>query len=210
VIALLHYAVLKSVRDKSLPVLLAAPSLIIAAMVLGTSFAKGVHYPFQIERQWTAAQNARLAGMIAMLAAVLFTSTAAFWTLRAEVATKAIGSFVLAARAVVVAASATAYAAVAGLASWLLSVVTVAALTGAWPFDGAMAIEIVLAIGTAAAIGVLAASVSPQPQVLIWAYCGTLLILSPLHDSHAMFAAPAVMIVCIGAAAFLLERRCAA
>ena len=58
-IAILRYAILKSLRDRSLPIFAGTPAVMALAILLGTTLAdRRLVYPLYIHRGWSLAQNA--------------------------------------------------------------------------------------------------------------------------------------------------------
>ena len=213
--AILRYAVLKSVRDRSLPIFAGTPSAMALAILLGTT-AAGHHlvYPLYIYHDWPPAQNAAVASAITAAVAVFLTSMTAFWTFRPEVATRAIGAFLMGTRAAAVARALVIFAAVIGIASWLASVGVIVLLTSVFPSNfAAVLLAVVIFSILAAAIGALIVTINTQPSMMIWAYLGSMVFVAWLsngrHVTGTMVSAVVLSIVCTIGCAFLLERRCA-
>jgi hypothetical protein len=214
VIAILRYAFLKSLRDRSLMVFLAAPAVVNATVLLGTTLAHRLTYPLYIIWTWSPRQNAEIAGTMATLFAVLFAGMAAFWTFRPEISSRAISSFMMGTRPVSIAAALILFAAITGTGAWIADIGVITVLTGAVPRHLALLVllELVLSF-TAASVGALAVMISAQPAMIIWAFAGSVVFMPWLASDKktptAMAVAIVVSIVCTAMSAFLLERRCA-
>ena len=212
-IAVLHYALLKSLRDKSLPVFVLGPSLVIAASLLGATLAQGgLHYPLYMSRQMSAARNAEMSALVLTFFAMAFGTVAAFWTLRPEVVTKTIGSFLMARRPLTVALAQVTFAAAIAFSAWVVGIITIAALTSALPpAIGWFALGAAVASIGAASVGALVLTISPQPAMVIWAFlaCTTMLplLVHPAVRPTLLFVVPVVSILLTAVSAFLLERR---
>jgi len=215
VIAILRYAFLKSVRDRSLPVFLAAPAVVSTTVLLGTTLAHRLTYPFYINWEWSPTQSAELSGTFATVFAIVFASMAAFWTFRPEISSRAIGSFVMGTRPISIAAALILFATIIGMGAWIADIGVIAVLTGAFPRHLALLalFELILSF-TAASVGALAVMISAQPAMIIWAFAGSAVFMPWLASDKktptAMAIAIVVSILCTGMSAFLLERRCAA
>ncbi len=212
-IALLRYLYLKSSRDSSLIAFLLVPMLVPVAALSGVTLKRHLQYPFFMDALYTPVQNATLASTIAMGTAVLFASIASFWTLRAEIATRSIGSFLFAARPLTVALALILFAATIGLAGWLGGVALTGALTTAvMPHLALITLKVVVALIAASAAGALVVTISPQPGMIIGSYLGCVVLIPLVAKSKGsvqLLVAVVVAIVCTLLAAFLLERRCA-
>lgn len=214
-IAILRYAVLKSQRDRSLPIFAATPAVIALAILLGTTLAdRRFTYPLYIHQGWSPAQNAAITATITACVAVFLTSMTAFWTFRPEVATRSIGAFLMGTRAAAIAIALVIFAAAIGIVSWLGSVGVIVLLTSVFPANFAAVLLLVVVFSIlAAAIGALIVTINTQPSTLIWAYVGSMVIVIGLsngkHLTAAMVSAVVLSILCMIGCAFLLERRCA-
>jgi len=211
-IALLHYAFLKSIRDRSLAVFVLGPALVIAASLFGATLAEGFRYPLYVSRQMSAAQNAEMAGLILTFFAMTFGTVAAFWVFRPEVATKAIGSFLMARRPITVSLAQVTFAAAVAFSAWVVGIAAIAALTSALPPAlGWSAVAVAVASIAAASIGALVVTISPQPAMMVWAFlaCTALLPLlnHPAVRPKLLYVEAVVSILFIAVSAFLLERR---
>jgi len=216
VIAILRYAFLKSLRDQSLPVFLAAPTFVNTTVLLGTALAHRLANPISLNwGWWSATQNVELAGTLATVFAVVFASMAAFWTFRPEVSSRAIASFMMGTRPISIAAALILFATIIGIGAWLADIGVIAVLTGTVPrhFAQLALFELILSF-TAASIGALAVMISAQPAMIIWAFAGSVVFMPWLASDKktltAMAVAIVVSILCTAMSAFLLERRCAA
>lgn len=215
-IGLLHYALLKSLRDRSLAAFLGAPALVVTASLLGGSLLRGqLRYPLTMSADLRPAQNTDLMAMIVTLIAISFTGMSAFWTFRNEVATKTIGSFMMARRPLSVALALVVFAAATGIAGWVAGMAAAGALTLALPANlASFALAFAIASLAAASLGALLVTISAQPATMAWAFLGSVPMLPGLLNAsirpQLLVIAPLVAMVCTGACAFLLERRCAA
>src|SRR5258706_5707647 len=98
-IAILRYAYLKSLRDSSLIAFILVPMFFPVAALSGVTIAKGhPRYPMYMDALFTPVQNATLCAQIAIAMCIFFTVIPAFWTLRPEIATRSVASFLFAAR----------------------------------------------------------------------------------------------------------------
>jgi len=212
-IALLRYLYLKSARDSSLIAFLLIPALVPVAALSGVTLKGHLQYPFYMDALYTPVQNATLATTIAMGTSVLFAGIASFWTLRAEIATRSVGSFLFAARPITIALALILFAATIGLAGWLCAVALTGALTTAvMPHLALITLKVVVALIAASAAGALVVTISPQPGMIIGSYLGLIVLHLLLATSKGwvqLLVAVVVVIVCTLLAAFLLERRCA-
>jgi hypothetical protein len=211
-IAVLHYALLKSIRDRSLAIFTLGPALVIAASLLGATLAKGeLRYPLFMAQHLSPTQNAGTATIVVTIFAVSFAGFCAFWTFRSEVATKSIGSFVMARRPLSVASALVLYATAIAGGAWIIAVVVIAALTAAVPMAIApFAAAVALVALASAAIGALLVTISPQPAMVIWAFIGCMPLvpfLITMARQRVMLIALLVAILCTATSAFLLERR---
>jgi hypothetical protein len=214
-IAVLHYAILKSVRDRSLAIFLFGPAIVITASLLGVSLRDGsLHYPLHMTAEWSPAKSAEVAGIMTTVIAVIFASVASFWTFRSEVATKSIGSFVMARRPISVALALVVFAAVTGFGGWVGGMAAVGALTAAFPAKlASLALAIAIVLLAAASLGALMVTISTEPPSIIGVYCAVMLLLPWLtkaeYRSPLLIVALVLSMLCTVVCAFLLERRCA-
>lgn len=208
-IALWHYTFLKGMRDRSLPVFLLWGPVYATAALIGVSVAQGrLHYP--LSPQWDIKDEL----FFALMTATVIATLSAFWTLRTEVATKAIGSFLMATRPISVVVALVVFAAATGVATEIGMIVVSAVVRAALP---ANLVPIVLATVilslAAASMGALCVTISPQPAMLIWAFCGSLPLVAwmanPSNWPRLVMIAPVIAILCTAISAFLLRRRCA-
>jgi hypothetical protein len=211
-IAVLHYALLKSIRDRSLAIFVLGPALVIAASLLGATIAEGFRYPFYVSRQMSAAQNAEMVALILTFFVMMFGTVAAFWTFRPEVVTKTIGSFLMARRPLTVALAQVTFAAAVTFSAWIAGILTIAALTSALPpAIGVFAVGAAVAALAAASIGALVLTISPQPAMVLWAFlaCTALLplLVNPAVRPKLLYIVPVMAILFTAVSAFLLERR---
>lgn len=211
-IAVLHYALLKSLRDRSLGIFVLGPALVIAASLLGATIVEGFRYPFYVSRQMSAAQNAEMVALILTFFVMMFGTVAAFWTFRPEVVTKTIGSFLMARRPLTVSLAQVTFAAAVAFSAWVVGIAAIAALTSALPPAlGWFAVGVAVASIAAASIGALVLTISPQPAMMVWAFlaCTALLplLVHPSVRPKLLYVVPVISILFIAVSAFLLERR---
>jgi hypothetical protein len=215
VIALLHYAILKSIRDRSLPAFLFASPLAITAALAGVTLrTAGLHYPLQIAVRNTPLQNATESAFGVTLAVISFAAITAFWTFRHDVATKAVGSLIMTRRPIVIASTQVLFAALVGITSWICSMSVIAALTAAIPAGfGHHAAMAAIMMFVAASIGALAVTISTEPPAVVGALAAGVLcspiLLRNKTDMRMVIIAVVVAIACTVTCAVLLERRCA-
>jgi hypothetical protein len=214
VIAMLHYAWLKSRRDSSLFAFILIPALFPLAALGGATLAKGHwHYPFFLNPQYTPVQNATLCAQIAVALSVLFTVIPAFWTLRPEIATRSVTSFFFAARPMTVAASVIVFAFALSFTGWIGAIAMIRILTGTLPPHVAfMTLKVAVGCLATSALGTLLVTISSQPALLVGAYMVCALLIPWIEGSKSslhVMGGVAAAIVCTALAGFILERRCA-
>ena len=213
-IAILRYAYLKSLRDRSLFAFVIFPILFPVAALIGVTLGQGhLRYPFYMNVHYSPVQNATLCAQIALMICVFFTLIPAFWTLRPEIATRSVASFFFAARPITVALSVILFAFALGVAGWIGAVAMIGTLTAALPPHLAF-MTLKLAAGTLAtsAIGVLLVTVSSSPAVVVGGYMACALLIQWIVSAKSfldVLAFIGVAIVSAALAGFLLERRCA-
>lgn len=213
---LLRYVYLKTSRDKSLPAFALMPIFFPIAALMGATWGTGhLSYPFYMNPRYTPVQNATLLGEIVTILAALFASLFAFWTLRQEFASRAVGSFVFAKRPLTIIVSLVGFAAAVGVTGSLGALGMIAALTTALPSHLAVIVlKMIAASLVAASIGTMVVAISPQPAMIVTSYLGTMVVVPMLSEKTqaavALSLGIAVPIVCSAIATFLLERRCAA
>jgi hypothetical protein len=209
-IALLHYAFLKGMRDRSLPIFLLMMPAQVAAMLIGFSVIKRhLQYPL-LGMEWGHGDVVIFSIILPSFVATL----SAFWTFRSEVATRAIGSFVIASRPITVVVALIIFAAATATGGSIATTVTIAMLTAALPPEVASFASLgIIASLAGASLGALYVTISPQPAMLVWAFIAGLplapWILHPPSEPQLLMIASLLSIVCIGVSAFLLRRRCA-
>jgi hypothetical protein len=213
VIAILRYAFLKSRRDGSLAAFLIMPIFMPMAALCGATMAKGLRYPLFMNVEYTPVQNATLVADVATVVFIVFSALPAFWTLRSEIASRAIGSFLFGVRPLTAVLALILFAAAVGVTGWLGAVLMIGALTSAFPPDLPMrALQVVLSCLAGSASGALVVTISSQPAMIVCSYLGCLLFIPWMSKAPmASFAITALVLsaVWISIAAFLLERRCA-
>lgn len=209
-IALLHYAFLKSLRDRSLPIFVLWVPIQVAAMLIGSSVINHhLQYPLVVS-DWNDGDVAAFSILLPSFIA----SISAFWTFRSEVATRAIGSFVIASRPITVVVALVVFATATAIAGLIAAIGTVAVLTMALPPNVAFFASIgVIASLAGGSLGALYVTISPQPAMFVWAACAGIplapWIFAPATKSQLPMIASVLSIVCIGVSTFLLRRRCA-
>jgi len=202
-------------RDKSTMIFLFTPITFVVASLLGVTLASGhPTFPFYYSLEWSPAQNASHVAFMATLCAVCFASLSSFWMFRSEVATNAMGSFILAKRPILIALAMNVYSSVIAVISWGIGVTAGIILTGAMPPDlSSLTVAVFIVSVAASALGSLTVMISAQPQMLIGAYCGSCLFLPFLvmqsNRPKVMLIAAATAVIGTTVATFLLERRCA-
>jgi hypothetical protein len=210
VIALLHYAWLKGMRDRSLPVFVAMAPVQIAGMLIAMNiFEKQFRYPLPAPR-WDRGDMA----VIWLLLPAFIATLSAFWTFRSEVATKAIGAFFMGSRPVTIVFALIVFAALTAIAGIVAMLGVVLVLTAGLPpgWESFVLTGIFFAVG-GAALGALYVTISPQPAMLVWAFLAGIpflpLIFDPNLRSQVLLFGPVLWILSIGVSTFLLRRRCA-
>ena len=213
-IAILRYLVLKTWRDSSLIAFVMIPVFGPVAALAGSTLAKGhFAYPLYLNVHYTPVQSATLAAQIAFAAAFMFSSISSFWTLRPEVATRAVGAFVLAARPFSIAFALVTFATAVAMTGWLGALGMIALLTSVLPAGaGMLMLKVFVASVAASAIGALVLMISAQPAMIAVGYMSCAVIIAFLEkakDPTQLLTGVAVVIICVPLSAFLLERRCA-
>lgn len=207
--ALLHYAWLKGMRDRSLPIFALMPVMQFAAMIIGFSAFRGhLSYPFA-GPDWTG----DFPGIAIVLPSTI-SSICAFWIFRAEVATRAIDSFVVASRPLAVTGALVVIGFVTAVVGWLGGIATIVMLTGEIPGNLlSLVTNGTLSALAGASLGALYVTILPQPSMLVWALVAGLplapWIFDPASRSHLLPVALAVFFVATTSSTFLLRRRCA-
>ena len=174
-IALFRYAYFKSVRDHLLAALLLTPPMMVFAPLFGLGLLAAITrhggFPFVLGPQNAPGTTATLLSSAAVTIATLVAGVGAFMIFRTEVATRAIGLFLLAGRTRAVAATAAIYGAAAGIVSYLLALMVIGALTLERPLSlGHHLAVAVVASCAAAAAGVLMVSLSAEVTMLVPLY----------------------------------------
>ncbi|HUP49786.1 MAG TPA: hypothetical protein VNA04_13450 [Thermoanaerobaculia bacterium] len=208
--ALLHYAWLKGMRDRSLPVFFAIAPIQIAAMIIGFAVIKRqVRYPLaalNFDEGDIAAITILLPSFVATLSA--------FWTFRSEVATRAINSFVMGSRPLAVVASLVVFGFATAMAGVAALIATAVILTATVPAAVAsMAFTAAVASVAGASLGALYVTISPQPGMLVWTFVAGIplvpFIFDPANRAELLTVGTVISLVAIGIATVLLRRRCA-
>ncbi|HXG58530.1 MAG TPA: hypothetical protein VNL91_05880 [Thermoanaerobaculia bacterium] len=208
-IALLHYAFLKSWRDRSLP----AFTLFTAGTFLMTRIAISAVGMIRGQRIVDDFFYRDLP-TIAAVSSAMMAGLAGFWTLRLEIADRSIGSFVLAARSVLMAAAITVYAACVGFSSFLFAI----PITGIRvpPEVGSFGNLMLLAACSsvvAGAFGLAMATISPEPPMVVPTWIGVIAIIIAtfeLIEPVAFVGSIILLALLLTMTSLLLERRCAA
>jgi hypothetical protein len=215
--AVLHYALLKSLREGSIWIYVGIPAFIGLAVLVGGTLAShgiaGFHYPLSIERGWSAARNAREVAEIASLMCTMLGTLIGFTILRDELASRSIDSIALAVRPVTITASIVAFGTAVAACAWVIGLVVLLLLTtGVPPHLELLAAKVVAGALATASIGALAATISPEPPMIIGAFL-TLIAFVPGFEKAAfgpvLLVPVVVSVIATAIAAFLLERRCA-
>jgi hypothetical protein len=219
--AMLHYALLKSARERSLWAFLFAPMMLIAAPLLGFAGHAVLEgrpaWPVVLEGM-SLANSERSYIVAAAAAAVAAAAAAAFWCFRSDVADRSLSFMLLALpRPVVAPLTAALFGWCCGMIAFALTLPVVGLATGlvtrAWlPATLAVAVAAV----AASAMGIAFAAWSPVPGTLVMVVWMAMIAAGVtsafLHDAPlpviaTSFAAAGIFIVL---AARGMERRCAA
>lgn len=219
--AMLHYALLKSVRERSLFAFLLGPFVLIGAPLLGF-LAEAVHagrpiHPLTLAGM-SVADFERAMSIAAAAAAVAVAGAAAFWCFRADLANRSLSFFLLGLRRPVVApVAAAAFGWCAGLIAFLATIPLMGSVTGRVSRVWLVAALVVAIAGAfTAAIGTTFAAYAPAPGTLAMvAIVGTVVTfavmasvdVSPVAWSIVWLVCAAVLLLVAGRA---MERRCAA
>lgn len=214
VTAILRYLILKSRRDHSLVVFLFGPMFVPIAAILGVTLTKGrLRYPFFLNEQYTPSQNAALVMLIVSMLAVLIANIAAFWTLRPEVATRAINAFVFGTRPSTITIALVLFSSLAAFIGLIGATGMIWLLTAALPPQlGLLAFKLPLALVAGSAIGTFVVMLSPQPVMMVVSYVGCVILMPFIEHASipAQFAVSGtIVVVCTALAVFLMRRRCA-
>jgi hypothetical protein len=219
--AMLHYALLKSLRERSLWAFVFAPVMLLGAPLLGIAAEAAIDgrrvHPILLSGT-SLLNSERMYLAAAAGAAVAAAAAAAFWCFRSEAANRSLSFMLLALpRPAVAPLTAALFGWCSGAAAFLLTIPLVGAATGivtrAW-LSAALAAAI--AAVAACAMGAAFAAYSPVPGTLmmvVWVAA----IMAGVTASF-LGEAPLAVIVSAAAAATLLialaargmERRCAA
>jgi hypothetical protein len=220
VIALLRYAILKSLRDGTLAALLLAPAVMVLAPLLGVSAFHAIRgqgtYPLELDPNMPPAATAMGISLAGAIISTLGSGLAAFWLFRREVATHTLGSLMLAARSRTIVLSAVAYAATGGIGAFLFCVLMVLLFTLHLPSEG-LTILLLAACSSllASATGVLLLTFSSDRSMLAPLGATSIFVafltfqLRSVPAGIAVAAVAFAGIVLFSVAAVLLERRCA-
>jgi hypothetical protein len=210
VIALLHYAFLKGMRDRSLPIFVLITPAQVAAMLIGAAVLnRHLRYPLMMD--FVSTQDLVTFSIVLPWTVA---SLSAFWTFRSEVATKAIGSFVIASRPMTIVAALVVFAAATAIGGVLGAIGTIAVLTAALPANlGSLASIAIIFSLVGASLGALYVTISPQPAMLVWAIIAGFPLAPWIFGEGSkrpfLMIAAVVSIITIGVSTILLRRRCA-
>lgn len=213
-IALLRYLSLKGMREGSLIAFVLGPILLPLAGLCGVTFRRGLHYPFFMDPQYSAVQNATLAAEIAWAMCVVFAAIPAFWALRSEIATRSIGSLALAARPLTISLTLILFAAAVAMSAWIGAVTVIAVMTSALPAHfGLATLKLAVSSIAVSAAGALVVMISTEPAMIIGCYLACVVVI-PIVEKNTkapmqLLIAGVLAIVCAGLSVLLLERRCA-
>jgi hypothetical protein len=214
--ALLRYSLLKTRRDGSIWVFTAVPAMVACSVLIGGSLSHGLaefHYPFVMERGWSAARNAREVMVVETLMCAMLAAVLSFSVLRGEIATRSISSLALAVRPGLIAATLVIFAACAAIVAWVVGLILVMVLTAAVPSGiGTLAVKVAIGALATASAGALCVTISPEPPMIIGAFVSTFVFV-PGFERRAitpvLLVPVAAAVIATVIAAFVLERRCA-
>lgn len=214
-IALLRYAFLKNLRDGSLAAFILGPVIMLTAPLLGAALfgEGGPRFPARMDWTMSAARNAAMMAPATVFIAALFASLAGFWSLRSEIISKSIGTFVLAVRPLKIQIAAMLFGAGAAFAGYIGTGLALSVLLNALPPNPLRLIldaAILCLLGAAA--GFLAVIFSAEPWAIIPLFVGGVAIIPSLAKMRGPLpelTAVALTLICISISVFFLERRCA-
>ena len=213
--AVLRYALLKSMRDGSLVAFALGPVIMVGAAVLGIAlFARGTHtYPLTITPEWSAARTAAEIAPVNMFIGAVFACLAGFWSFRGEVVSKSMGAFILAVRPISIQTATTIFGATAGFAGYIATSVVLLALTASLPpHPIQLAVETAFLCLCAAAGGSLAVTISTEAWAIIPLYLSGVIAMPWLIKARGflpILIAVVLTMAFIATSTLLLRRRCA-
>jgi len=205
VIGLLRYAFLRGLRDGSLITLLAAPTVMVSMPAVAV-WLSGRTVPMP---------PAEAAGGLIVFNAALMGSLASFMAFRSEIATRAIGAFVLASRSWLIPFACTIYGWIVGTTAATLCAGAMFATGWGAPADLRSVTVNVLVIGLAAAsAGTLGVMISSSFSTMAWVFAGLVGMIGLIQANEAasgieILAVLLVVLISSGIAAVIVERRCA-
>jgi len=213
--AILRYAFLKNMRDGSLTAIVLGPMILLVASLLGVAaFEKGTSmYPLTIDPHSSAARSAAIMAPIVVFASAFFAAMAGFWSFRSEIASRSMGSFILAARPITIQSASTLFAAAAGFAGFLATGACLFTLMNALPPDPwRLMLDAAIFCTCGAAIGAFTVTLSSEPWAMIPACILGLAFIPSLGKSRGTLPeliGVAFPILCVVVATYFLRRRCA-
>jgi hypothetical protein len=215
VIAILHYAFLKNMRDGSLAAFVLGPFIMLTASLLGVAvFTKGLlAYPLSLDANWSPARSAAEIAPVTVFIAALFAALAGFWGFRGEIVSRSLGSFVLAVRPVKIQLASTLFGAAAGFGGYILTSVSLFTLMAALPpHPVRLAVDAAIMCLCGSAAGSLAVILSSEPWAILPLYLFGIVVmpwLIKMRGAVPELIGLALSMICVVVSAFFLERRCA-
>ena len=213
--ALLRYAWMKGVRDRTIPTLVFGPSLLSVTPLLATAVFNSLRgrevWPMTIPGTVNAAQTGQILTLPALMAGAIFAGIAAFWIFRPEMMGRTIGLFLLAQPRMAVPFAATLFGSITGISSAAVSVSSIAFLTQTdMPFS-ALAAGAAVAMVLSAALGALSIGFSSQFTILFPAGALSVVAMATLFEHPTpLFAAAgiAVAVLITVTSGYVWSRRC--
>jgi hypothetical protein len=205
VIGLLRYAFLRGLRDSTLITLLVSPTVMVAAPAVVV---------------WLTGRSIEMPPADATSALILFQaglmgSLASFMAFRTEIATRAIGSFVLAARSWLIPVAGTIYGWIVGTIASTMCAASMFATGWGVPADlRSVMVNVVAITLAAAALGTMGVMISSSYSTVGWVYAGLVAMIGLVQADDAasgieILAVLLAALISIGVAAVIVERRCA-
>jgi hypothetical protein len=213
--AILRYAFLKNLRDGSLAAFILGPIIMLTAPLLGSAFfgEGGPRFPAKMDMTMSAARNAAMLAPATLFITALFASLAGFWSLRSEIISKSMGTFVLAVRPVKIQIAAMLFGAGAAFAGYIGTALSLSALLNALPPNPVrLILDAAILCLFGAAAGFLAVILSAEPWAIVPLFVAGVAIIPSLAKMRGPLpelTAIALIVICISISAFFLERRCA-
>jgi hypothetical protein len=205
VIGLLRYAILRGLRDGTLITLLAAPTVMVSMPAVAV-WLSGGSVPMPPADVMTA---------MLLFHAALMGSLASFMAFRNEIATRSIGTFVLAAPSWLIPAASTIYGWIVGtIASSLSAAGMFVTGWGVPPDAGSAMVNVAIMALAAASVGSMGVMISSSFSTVAWFFTGLVVIIGLVHGDNAASGIETLAIVLValisgGIAAVIVERRCA-